>query len=60
VEWTVAAANEVMHHRSQERDAVHALSACPSLSHRWRETLARRAATGTVGSSFARVYGPNT
>jgi MOSC domain-containing protein YiiM len=55
--WTVADANEIMHHRLDDMDAARALAACPALSMRWRENLARRAATGTVGSSSARLSG---
>jgi MOSC domain-containing protein YiiM len=42
-DWTVAAANEVMHHRRHDRDAARALAACPSLSASWRKSLERRA-----------------
>ena len=59
-EWTVAAANDVMHHRMHNTEAARALEACQSLSIRWRKTLAKRVMTGTVGSSTARLYGPNT
>ena len=59
-EWTVAAANDVMHHRMHDTEAARALSACPSLSNRWRKTLTKRVETGTAGSSVARLYGPNS
>jgi MOSC domain-containing protein YiiM len=42
-EWTVAAANDVMHHRRHDREATLALAACPALSASWREALERRA-----------------
>ena len=58
-EWTVAAANHVMHHLADDREAARRLESCRILSRRWRETLARRAATGTAGSSAARLYGPD-
>jgi len=56
-EWTVAAANEVMHHREHDAEAASALAACPALSVRWRESLARRAATGTAARTAARLEG---
>jgi MOSC domain-containing protein YiiM len=57
--WTVTAANAVMHHRIHDREAARALAACPVLSSRWREKLEQRAATGTVGSTSARLNGPD-
>jgi len=47
-EWTVAAANAVMHHRRHDVAAARALAACPALSPSWRESLNRRAAQGPV------------
>jgi MOSC domain-containing protein YiiM len=49
-QWTIAAANEVMHHRKKDREATAALAACPALSASWRETLAHRAANSTSGT----------
>lgn len=56
-EWTVAAANDVMHHRPDDWEAVRSLAACQLLSTRWRETLTKRVATGGVTSSSERLYG---
>ena len=42
-EWTITAANEVMHHRKQDTAAALALSQCPGLSASWQASLARRA-----------------
>jgi MOSC domain-containing protein YiiM len=42
-EWTVDAANRVMHHRKDDRAAAAALAAVPLLSAAWRTSLARRA-----------------
>ena len=42
-EWTIAAANLVMHHRKRDRDAAAALAACPFLAASWRDELADRA-----------------
>ncbi|MBH0209598.1 MAG: MOSC domain-containing protein [Nitrospira sp.] len=58
-EWTVAAANEVMHRLTEDLDAAQSLASCPALAVRWRETLMKRVETRTVGSSTARLYGPN-
>lgn len=59
-EWTVAAANAVMHEHLHDTEVVRALAACQSLALRWRDTLIKRVTTGTVGNSAARLYGPNT
>ena len=56
-EWTVASANDVMHHRTQDLEAARALAACPALSVRWKESLARRVATGKAASTSARLEG---
>lgn len=58
-EWTVASANNIMHHRTDDLQAAHALAECQALAVRWRETLMKRVETRTVGSSTARLYGPN-
>ncbi len=56
-EWSVAAANEVMHHRKKDLAAARALADCPLLSVNWRESLSRRAATGVSASTAARLEG---
>ncbi len=55
--WSVALANEVMHHRIHDMEAARSLLECRLLSPRWRESLAKRLSTGTVGNSAARLYG---
>ncbi|MBS1837048.1 MAG: MOSC domain-containing protein [Actinobacteria bacterium] len=40
--WTVAAANEVVHHRRDDRGAAAALAELPELSASWRRTLRAR------------------
>jgi MOSC domain-containing protein YiiM len=42
-EWTVAAANRIMHHERKDRDAAERLSHCPALSSSWRQSLKQRA-----------------
>jgi len=56
-EWTVDAANDVMHHRAQDFEAARALAACPALSVRWKESLARRVATEKAASASTRLEG---
>lgn len=58
-EWTVASANNIMHQRTDDLQAAQALAECHALAVRWRETLMKRVETRTVGSSTARLYGPN-
>jgi MOSC domain-containing protein YiiM len=58
-EWTVASANDVMHRRTDDIQAAQSLAVCPALAVRWRETLNKRVETKTVGSTTARLYGPN-
>ena len=41
-EWTIAIANRLMHHDKLNRDAAHALAACPALSQSWQVTLGQR------------------
>lgn len=57
-QWTIAAANLIMHHRTEDRDAARALANCPALSSRWRMKLSKRAAGGVIESSSVRLYGP--
>ncbi|MBH0196384.1 MAG: hypothetical protein HP494_12515 [Nitrospira sp.] len=39
--------------------AAQSLAGCPALAVRWRETVIKRVAEKTVGSTTARLYGPN-
>lgn len=57
-EWSVTAANIVMHQRKQDLTAARELAECPLLSVSWRETLSRRAATGTPATTAARLEAP--
>ncbi|MFP2959769.1 MOSC domain-containing protein [Myxococcus sp. 1LA] len=54
--FTVAFANQAMHGHAPE--AAAALSACPLLTPRWRESLQRRA-QGGQGDDRPRLMGPN-
>lgn len=55
-EWSIAAANEVMHHRQQDAAAALALAACPGLSASWKASLSRRATSGAPDTN-ARLNG---
>ncbi|MFM8705587.1 MAG: 3-alpha domain-containing protein, partial [Planctomycetia bacterium] len=59
-DWTVAAANELMNHQMTDIEAARVLGACPALSTNWRETLARRVATGVAASTAGRLDGPSS
>lgn len=56
-EWTIARANETMHHHRDDWEAARALAACPPLSASWRETLQKRAQTGENPDPEARLRG---
>ncbi len=47
--WSIAAANEVMHHRAADAEATVELAGCEGLSTIWREALTQRAASRTPG-----------
>lgn len=42
-EWTIALANEIMHHRKHDAGAARHLAACPALSAGWQHALSARA-----------------
>lgn len=50
-EWSIAAANEVMHHRKQDHAAALNLASCAALSESWKSSLTRRAAGETLDAS---------
>jgi len=59
-QWTIAAANFIMHHQKKDIDAACELANCPSLSYRWRAKLNRRSTEiGMEENNSARLYGPN-
>lgn len=49
--WTVAAANELMHHRRDDAEGARSLSGVPSLGRSWIRTLSARAERLGTGSS---------
>lgn len=58
-QWTVAIANRIMHHETQNRQAAQALSECSDLSARWRDKLKQRAVTGGPENTSSRLLGLN-
>jgi MOSC domain-containing protein YiiM len=58
-EWPVSAANEIMHHRKDDRHAAAALAACPALSASWRSGLTARAADGSLPPTTLRTEPPS-
>ncbi len=55
--WSIAAANEMMHHRKHEASAAQELSSCAGLSQSWKDNLTRRAAGGQLRVN-ERLTGP--
>ena len=43
--WTIALANEIMHHRRADKDAARELAECPLLSASWKDSLWSRSLT---------------
>ena len=53
-QWTIATANDIMHHRKADVAAALELAACTGLSTSWQQSLKRRAA-GNTGDVSARL-----
>jgi MOSC domain-containing protein YiiM len=56
-EWTVAAANRIMHHERNDRDAAERLSQCPALSSSWRQIMEQRALSQVEPAPERRQFG---
>lgn len=56
-EWTIASANEVMHHRKDDCEAAAGLAKCAALSASWKESLSKRA-QGTRSDPSLRLNEP--
>ena len=57
-QWTVARANEMMHHRHNNRHAAAELASCLLLSSNWRSTLSARRHQEIIKKGFKRfIYG---
>lgn len=55
-EWTVAAANQIMHHERMDQAAAERLSLCPFLSSSWQLTLRQRARSQAEPDSQQRQF----
>ncbi|MGK7896799.1 MAG: MOSC domain-containing protein [Xenococcus sp. (in: cyanobacteria)] len=58
-QWTIARANEIMHHEPNNREDAAALAACPFLAPNWQQTLSRRANKSLNPDSASRLWGQN-
>ena len=59
-QWTIAAANLIMHHQTEDIDAARELANCPPLSFRWQVKLRKRSTEiGLKESNSSRLYGPD-
>ena len=56
-DWTIAAANHVMHNGKDDADGAARLAMIPELSASWRETLMRRGQKRKVPRPERRLYG---
>lgn len=56
-QWSIAAANEIMHHRKDDAEAALVLASCPGLSASWQRSLTHRA-FGEARDTSARLDGP--
>lgn len=53
-QWTIALANEIMHHRRSDKDAARALAECPLLSSSWKDSLWSRSVVSPEDQEAAR------
>lgn len=53
-QWTIEAANQIMHHRKDDLSASAELAACPLLSESWKRSLSNRVTTGKAADTGAR------
>lgn len=58
-QWTIARANEIMHHYLNDRELAAELAACPLLASNWQRTLANRASRGVNPDPRPRLVGAN-
>ena len=54
-EWTIALANEIMHHRRSDKDAARDLASCPLLSSSWKDSLWARGQLSAEEQEAART-----
>ncbi|HEY1174432.1 MAG TPA: MOSC domain-containing protein [Verrucomicrobiae bacterium] len=53
-QWTIEAANQIMHHRPEDFEAAAKLADCPLLSASWQRSLSHRANSGKAADTSAR------
>jgi MOSC domain-containing protein YiiM len=58
-QWTIARANQIMHHELNNREASAALANCPLLAVNWQRTLSNRAARNVNPDPVPRLWGEN-
>jgi len=58
-QWTIARANDIMHHQLNDRELAAELAACPLLAPNWRRALFNRAIRGINLDSQPRLMGAN-
>lgn len=58
-QWTITRANEIMHHKLNDRETAAELAACPLLAPNWRQTLSNRATRGINPDPYPRLLGAN-
>ncbi len=56
--WTIAEANQVMHHRKDDLSAAAALARCPALSSSWKSSLELRVGKGIAPDRPDRLQDP--
>ena len=56
-QWTIARANQVMHHDKKDKESAAELASCPLLASNWQETLSRRANKSIEPNSSSRLWG---
>ncbi|MBW4534208.1 MAG: hypothetical protein KME09_09755 [Pleurocapsa minor HA4230-MV1] len=58
-QWTIARANQIMHHGLNNREAAVELASCPLLAPNWQRTLLNRAAKNINPDCAPRLSGEN-
>lgn len=57
-QWTITAANQLMHHDKDNREQAAALAAVPELSESWKTTLTKRVQQGAPADESERLGTP--
>lgn len=56
-QWSIARANQVMHHQFDDRETTLELARCPELAINWQRTLTQRATKGIIPDPSFRLEG---